>query len=291
MAPVPHVAQVLDMHGRNAAQHAVRQVELRLADDRVGVEQDGVARIDVGDHAGRHGQIEPTRLCRNVGGRIVQAQVRRQIGLHRFGDHLAMPVRMEAVDHHAIDAGGRGDALGDGLQGRVHFACAASAGHRARQRAFHRIGRRYAVLGVGQPFDDVVLVVAMRDHGAGVAAVEHEAGAAQAGRRQARQRPREPARGPGAQRALQRLFEQIVSGHAEQQARVAARAQDPAFAGDLEQAAVRLDGARNVDGFVFAAHQVDGGRRRKVAQLCAESSGLAHAGVGVMRAGCLVPQA
>ena len=63
--------------------------------------------IDVGDDPQPIALVEHARLLRDVGGRVVQPEIRLEAGARGFGDHLARAVRIEAVDHHPIEAGQR----------------------------------------------------------------------------------------------------------------------------------------------------------------------------------------
>ena len=49
--------------------------------------------------------VEESRLLRNIGCRIVQAEIRFQPGARSFRDDFAGAIRIEAIDHHPVKAG------------------------------------------------------------------------------------------------------------------------------------------------------------------------------------------
>ncbi|TWA78690.1 hypothetical protein FBY14_1349 [Azospirillum brasilense] len=101
-----HVAQILAMDGRHAAQDAHRQVErLALRSDR---RQDGRGRsADIVDAAQPVPLVQRTGLLRDVRGRVAQTQIGGYTAHRGFRDHLPRAVAVEAVDHHPVEAGQR----------------------------------------------------------------------------------------------------------------------------------------------------------------------------------------
>ena len=82
---------------------AGREIEQRRAVGR-GRGQRHRLGVDIGDDAQPVAGVERARLRRNVGGRIVQSEKRLQPGSRDLGDHLARAVRVEAIDHHAVES-------------------------------------------------------------------------------------------------------------------------------------------------------------------------------------------
>ena len=96
--------EVLDVDRRHAAQGRVREVERRAGggvEHRVQRHRDVV---DVGDQPGPVDRVEPARLGRDVGGRVVQPEEGVEVLATLLGDHLAVPLLVEAVDHHPVEA-------------------------------------------------------------------------------------------------------------------------------------------------------------------------------------------
>ena len=106
-----HVLEVLEVDGRDAAQRRERQVQRRPG-PRV---QHGVQRHrrvgDVGDEPGPVDRVEAPGLGGDVGGRVVQPEERVEVGAALLGDHLAVPVAVEPVDHHPVELGQLGDLV------------------------------------------------------------------------------------------------------------------------------------------------------------------------------------
>jgi hypothetical protein len=102
-APTPHVLQVFDVNGRNAAQHAHRQVE-RAAGNQAGLDAHGLGR-NIRNDAQPVALVEDARLPWNVRCRIVQPEIAFQAAAGGFRNHLARAVVIEAVDHHSVEAG------------------------------------------------------------------------------------------------------------------------------------------------------------------------------------------
>ena len=96
-----HVAQIFEMHRRDAAQMGEGEVERGAG----GVEfrRDEAARpAGVGDDADRVLQIEHARLLRNVGGGEMLAEETFEMRALGLADHFAGAVLGEAVDHHPV---------------------------------------------------------------------------------------------------------------------------------------------------------------------------------------------
>ena len=68
--------------------------------------------VDVGDQAGPVDRVEPAGLGGDVGGRVVQPEERVEVRATLLGDDLAVPVAVEAVDHHPVELGQLGDLAG-----------------------------------------------------------------------------------------------------------------------------------------------------------------------------------
>ncbi|GLU24683.1 hypothetical protein SLE2022_405890 [Rubroshorea leprosula] len=107
----PHVAQILEVDGRDRAKLDIGQVDRRAlggADRRRLV-------ADVGNHADAVADIERTRLLRDVGGGEVVVVVGREPRGDVLGDDDARFVVEEAVDHHPVVAGELVEGLGGAL--------------------------------------------------------------------------------------------------------------------------------------------------------------------------------
>ena len=121
-----HVLQILGIHQRGAAQRAVGHGERAAG---VGVDQGNKlhrrrGRIGEGPHPDFFKNL--ARRPRDVFRRIVQAEPRSEVRAFALADHLAVEVRVKAVDHNAIEPGERAHLLrhdavevGERL-GRVH---------------------------------------------------------------------------------------------------------------------------------------------------------------------------
>jgi hypothetical protein len=53
----------------------------------------------------------------------VEAKIRLQLRRFHLGDHFAVPLRIEAVDHHPIKAGELRDRLGGSIAERRQISC------------------------------------------------------------------------------------------------------------------------------------------------------------------------
>ena len=109
------------MDGRHAAQGRRAEVERASAveaDRRL--EQDGCVP-DVRDQAQPVASVQLAGLGRDVGRRVVQAQEGVEVGPLLLGDDLAVPLAVEPVHHHSVEAGERAHPAG-GLGGDVHDA-------------------------------------------------------------------------------------------------------------------------------------------------------------------------
>ncbi len=102
--PHAHVAQVLEVDRRDAAQRRVGEVERRARrgeqrrDDRLG------RVVHVRDEPDPVLLVQRARLRRDVRRRVVQPEERVEVVPARLGHDLPVVVRVEAVDHHAVEA-------------------------------------------------------------------------------------------------------------------------------------------------------------------------------------------
>src|SRR5215471_18871473 len=92
------------MDRRNAAQRAHRQIERAALPVELRLDRAWLS-IDVGDDAQPIAFVKCTGLSRNVGGWVMQPEIRFDPAAYRLGDHLASAVLIEAVDHDPIEAG------------------------------------------------------------------------------------------------------------------------------------------------------------------------------------------
>ena len=70
----------------------------------------GTRRVGgVGDDPHPVGGVERAGLGRDVAGRVAQAEEGLEVGTAVLGDDLAVPLGVEAVDHHPVEAGDRAD--------------------------------------------------------------------------------------------------------------------------------------------------------------------------------------
>ena len=258
-----HVLQVLDVDRRDAAQHAVAQVQ-RLALRGVGHQRHRLV-ADVGDQAQRVEDVQAARLGRDVAGRIAPAQVGLERVAAGLGDDVAAVVVAEAVGHHAVEAGQLAHRDDGGVEQAVDRALALERVHRAVGQV--REGRHLA--GVGR---------------AALELAEDAARAAHAARRRRSASPTRVSsesvtsssllasasaswsslreRGVVAERVrAQRAAE--VQRQAQQRGHVGARVAQAAEAVEREQGAVRLDRPRDVDRLAIAVLERQLGRGRR----------------------------
>ncbi len=90
--------------------------------------------VRIGDHAQPVESIQLARLCRNVGRGKALARVGGQYAVAVFGQHFAVPLRVETIDQDAVEAAdlpelarGRRAQLEDIFVGRQIFHEAADA--------------------------------------------------------------------------------------------------------------------------------------------------------------------
>jgi hypothetical protein len=98
--------QIFDMDRRDRAQHRQRLVEQQPIGSRCGHQRHGRCP-HIGNHAEGVAQIELARLRGNVAGRVMQAQEAVDAMAHGFGHHFARFLRIEAIDHDAVETGDR----------------------------------------------------------------------------------------------------------------------------------------------------------------------------------------
>ncbi len=104
-ARTPHVRHVLEVNGRDAAQHRKAEVE-RTA--RVRAEGRNDARwlgAGIEDEPKPVLEIQLARLGRDVGGRIVQPEIRLERWFLRLGVDGAMPVLVESIEQDPLEPG------------------------------------------------------------------------------------------------------------------------------------------------------------------------------------------
>jgi hypothetical protein len=98
------VAHVLEVNGRDRAQHGERQIE-RAARIRALRRHDGHGDPGaVRDDPQAVHEVERARLLRDVRRRVVKPQEGLEVVAAGLGDDLAVMVLVEAIDHHAVVA-------------------------------------------------------------------------------------------------------------------------------------------------------------------------------------------
>ena len=135
-----HVLQVLQVQRRHAAQPAHRHVELVARRREQARHQRNRLVVDVDQHAHAVAQIQFARALRNVGLRIVQAEVGLEVRFLGLGDDFAVTVRIEAIEHHAVVAG----ELAEDRHRLDRERVERRRGAEARDRAGSRCGRSRA---------------------------------------------------------------------------------------------------------------------------------------------------
>ena len=101
----PHVPEVLDVHRRDAAEGRVAEVE-RPSGERVrGRDERRGAVADVRDQPEPVLAVQRPRLRRDVGGGVAQAEEAVEAERLLLLDDLPVPLPVEAVDHHPVEAG------------------------------------------------------------------------------------------------------------------------------------------------------------------------------------------
>ncbi len=249
-----HVAQVLAVDRRDAAQVRVGEVQ-RLAGE-VQDRHDGHGlEARIGNDPYRVAQVQRTGLLGDVRGREVLPQEAFQATAPGLSHHLAGAVGAKLVDHHPVIAEQGAHAPGRVLDQLVRALDLAQLGdHRAHQ--LHRLGDARAG---GLELEDDRAFVDVRRHVERLARGDHHAER----QRRARglldpcQRVAQGVRGFAADHCLQALAIELA-GDAEHGLAVGRMAQDDAGRGVAgQEAAVRLDAARNLDGFAVTVGQVD----------------------------------
>lgn len=108
-----HVGQVLQVHRRDAPQHRARQIERAAVDER---RLQGHPRVGgVGDEPQPVGGVEGAGLGGDVARRVPETEEGLEVLPPVLGDDLAVPVGVEPVDHHPVEAGERAHLAGQHL--------------------------------------------------------------------------------------------------------------------------------------------------------------------------------
>ncbi len=109
-----HVAHIVEMHRRDAAQTGEAHIERRAVDraHRRIERYRGVG--GVGNEPQAVGAVKLARLGWNVRGGKAQIEIGGQGAVAVLGDHHAVPIGLEAIDHHAVEAGQAADFRGGG---------------------------------------------------------------------------------------------------------------------------------------------------------------------------------
>ncbi len=135
-----HVRHVLEVNGRDAAQNRKAEVQ-RTA--RVHAEGRNDARwlgAGIEDEPKPVLAIQLARLGRDVGGRIVQPEIRLERRFLRLGVNGAMPVLVESIEQDSLEPGDAPHLLNDDVRelgGRDH---ALNPQQRRPERVVHRDG-------------------------------------------------------------------------------------------------------------------------------------------------------
>ena len=106
-----HVAHILQVNRRDAAQGRMRQIIRQAGDGIHGRLQAGRHVIGVLDQAYAVEHVQLARLARNIAGRKALPQVGAIAIGPAFGQHMAMAIAIELVHHHAAKAGHVADLL------------------------------------------------------------------------------------------------------------------------------------------------------------------------------------
>ncbi len=259
-----HVAQIFEVDRRDAAQPGVAEVERRSRGRIQGGHDRHRLIVDVGDQPQPGTLVQRPRLDGNVAGRIVQAAKAVEPLEAGLGDHLAVPLRVEPVDHHPVEAGQPPDLLDHDVVELGERAGAVEPQHRLPGTGVGAdIGQRTHALSrlqfAGDEFahpmqqrvvvPPVVPVAEQEVHRARLAQVERGAHHIQDGLGHGR---------PGD--LAQRTAEQLVGLAPEclRHVRRHPRDREIVVGAHGEQHAVRLHAARDVDRFPVAVRQVDG---------------------------------
>lgn len=101
----PHVLQVLDVDGRHAAQKAQRHIEFPVGDRRALRRQRYGCVVDIDQHPDAILDVQAAGDLRDIGGGVAVAEKRFQFLFAALGEHFAMALLVEAIDHDPIVAG------------------------------------------------------------------------------------------------------------------------------------------------------------------------------------------
>ena len=107
-----HVPEVLRVHDRGSAEGAVGHLERLVRRGMRERNELGELGLDIRHGTTPHLLEDLARRLGNVLRRVVQAEPWRAAVDLALGEYLAMAVRMELVDHHAIEPGDGADLLG-----------------------------------------------------------------------------------------------------------------------------------------------------------------------------------
>ena len=254
-----HVAHVLQVHRRHAAQGCERQI-VGGAGDRIARRYQRRRRVvGVLDQADALQRVQFARLGRDVRGREALAHIGHVIVLLRLGHHVAVAVGVELVDHHAAVAGhgayvvgrqrgqrfercGFVDVQQEVAEQRIQFA---ETGRRIALDGFE-FDDDHAVPGMGQ--DVEVLAVAGGDGAEVEGAV---------GQLVVLQRRRQAGSGGFADHVGQRGADHGFGFDAGPAVEVGAGLQHGQLWRQGQQEAVRLDAAGCANRFLVAAGQVE----------------------------------
>ncbi|EKS67664.1 Diguanylate cyclase/phosphodiesterase with PAS/PAC and GAF sensor [Burkholderia sp. SJ98] len=248
-----HVAHVLQMHGREAAQRRKREIG-GAAGDGIHARHEARGRVvDIGDEADTVLQIQRARLTRNVRRREELMQERRITRVAVLREHVAAAFLVEAIEHHAAEARDRPHFAHGELRERLHAAALLQP---ARERADERIHRRERIArrGGGLHLDDERAVMTMYRQIEAQRLIGRRR--REIDRADVKRRVVERGRGgrlPDALRArraehdIERSAEQFVDTRVRQRDEVLADLQDVQIVGQHEQKSMRLDAAGNVD--------------------------------------------
>ena len=98
-----HIVQIFDVDRRNRAQCAHGQIQSVAIHRHAGLDRNRF-RLDIADDAETIAQVKRARLFGDVGVRVSKPEEAFQMVFARFGNHVATSIRMEAIDHHPVEA-------------------------------------------------------------------------------------------------------------------------------------------------------------------------------------------
>ena len=99
-----HIAQILKVNRRGAAQKRIGQIQ-RSSRERHSRGNDRRRHcIDIRNRPDGIQEKELPHLRRNITGREAHAKIRNGRAANCFGNHLAIPLLIESIDHHAFEA-------------------------------------------------------------------------------------------------------------------------------------------------------------------------------------------